>query len=70
MPTRKPTASKAKSRVVSKPARAGKRIDLPAGLQEQISRKAYELWEQRGRQECSALRNWLDAEEIVMKENP
>jgi hypothetical protein len=41
---------------------------LPDGLRERISRKAYELWEQRGRQEGNALRDWLDAEEIIMKE--
>jgi hypothetical protein len=35
---------------------------------ERISRKAYELWEQRGCQEGGALRDWLDAEEIIMEE--
>ncbi len=48
--------------------RAVKPIQLPDGMWERISRKAYELWEERGRQEGSALRNWLDAEEIVIKE--
>lgn len=46
----------------------GKPIELPDGLWERISQKAYELWEERGRQEGSALRDWLDAEEIVMEE--
>jgi hypothetical protein len=41
---------------------------LPDGIWDRISRKAYELWEQRGRQEGSALRDWLDAEEIIMEE--
>lgn len=43
-------------------------IELSDGLWDRISSKAYELWEQRGRQEGHALRDWLDAEEIVMEE--
>lgn len=43
-------------------------IELPEGMGERISRKAYELWEQRGRKEGNALRDWLDAEEAVMEE--
>ena len=30
-----------------------------------IARKAYEIWEQRGRQEGKALEDWLEAERIV-----
>jgi len=33
---------------------------------ESIARKAYELWEQRGRPEGRDLENWLDAEAAVM----
>ncbi|HJT19293.1 MAG TPA: DUF2934 domain-containing protein [Nitrospira sp.] len=40
--------------------------ECPDGLWERIARKAYELWEQRGRREGQALTDWLDAEEIVM----
>ncbi len=43
-------------------------IELPEGMWERIARKAYELWEQRGRQEGNDLRDWLDAEEAVMEE--
>ncbi|NGZ03815.1 MAG: hypothetical protein CV090_12290 [Nitrospira sp. WS238] len=43
-------------------------IELPDGIWDRISRKAQELWVQRGRQEGNALRDWLDAEEIVMEE--
>jgi hypothetical protein len=52
------------------PAAGGSRqpIELPEGMWERISRKAYELWEQRGRQEGNDLRDWLDAEEAVMEE--
>jgi Protein of unknown function (DUF2934) len=43
-------------------------IEVPEGMWELISRKAYELWEQRGRKEGTSLRDWLDAEEAVMEE--
>jgi hypothetical protein len=35
---------------------------------ERISKKAYELWESRGRREGHDLEDWLDAEAIVMEE--
>lgn len=41
---------------------------LPDGLWERIARKAYELWEARGRREGYALQDWLDAEQLVMDE--
>jgi len=47
---------------------SAKPIELPEGMWERISRKAYELWEQRGRKEGNSLRDWLDAEEAVMEE--
>jgi hypothetical protein len=46
--------------------------NLVSGVQQgqsnEIARKAYQLWEQRGRQDGSALRDWLDAEAIVMEQ--
>lgn len=57
-----------KARSSAAPGRPRKPIELPEGMWERVSRKAYELWEQRGRQEGSALRDWLDAEGIVMEE--
>ncbi len=74
MPTRKTTTRKkttsAKGKVRSAPAtrRPENPIELPEGMWERISRKAYELWEQRGRQDGNALQDWLKAEEIVMEE--
>ena len=68
MRTRKTTTSKAKGRVPSKKGRAEKPIELPDGMWERISQKAYELWERRGRHDGNALRDWLDAEAIVMEE--
>lgn len=68
MRTRKTTTNKTKRRVATATGRAEKPIELPDGMWERISQKAYELWEERGRQEGNALRDWLDAEEIVMEE--
>jgi len=47
---------------------AQKSIELPDGMWEWISKKAYELWEARGRREGRELEDWLDAEAIVMEE--
>ena len=43
-------------------------IELPDGMWNRIAAKAYELWEARGRREGLALRDWLEAEQIVMDE--
>lgn len=43
-------------------------IELPEGMWERISQKAYELWRERGSREGYALQDWLDAEAIVMEE--
>jgi hypothetical protein len=43
-------------------------IELPQGMRDRISRKAYELWQERGHREGQDLENWLDAEAIVMEE--
>lgn len=68
MPTRKITTKKATERVAPPASRRQRPIELQNGLWERISQKAYELWEQRGCQEGNDLRDWLDAEEIVMEE--
>lgn len=54
----------------SKPARiaATRPKSLPDSMQEQIARKAYELWELRGRGHGYAVQDWLDAEELLMDE--
>jgi hypothetical protein len=41
---------------------------LPDGVQERIARKAYELWELRGRRHGYAVLDWLDAEMLVRDE--
>lgn len=50
------------------PGASKKPIELPEGTWERIRAKAEELWEARGRREGDELRDWLDAEEIVMEE--
>lgn len=50
------------------PRGTGMPIELPEGTWERIRTKAHELWEARGRQEGNDLRDWLDAEEMVMEE--
>jgi hypothetical protein len=43
-------------------------IELPDGMWERIARKAYDLWEQRGRRTGHDFEDWLDAETQVMEE--
>ncbi|MBH0187195.1 MAG: DUF2934 domain-containing protein [Nitrospira sp.] len=62
------TSSKGKGRSSSATSLAERPMEFPDGMWERISQKAYELWEERGRQDGNALQNWLDAEEIVMGE--
>jgi hypothetical protein len=45
-----------------------KLVELPDGMWERISKKAYDLWMERGRPEGRDLENWLDAEAAVMDE--
>lgn len=67
----KPNAKK-RSAVKSKPTVAarpvGAPIELPDGMWERISQKAYEFWKERGCREGYALQDWLDAEAAVMEE--
>ena len=43
-------------------------IELPDGMRERISKKALELWQERGYRDGHDLEDWLDAETIVMEE--
>ena len=43
-------------------------IELPEGMWERISQKAFELWRERGCREGHALQDWLDAETAVTEE--
>jgi hypothetical protein len=50
------------------PAEQKRPIELPDGMWDRVARKAYELWEARGRREGSHLEDWFDAEATVMEE--
>jgi hypothetical protein len=56
--------------MAKKPANPGPAspIHLPGDMWERIARKAYELFEQRGRVEGRDLQDWFDAEAMVMRE--
>jgi len=43
-------------------------IELPDSMWERISKKAFELWQDRGYRDGHDLEDWLDAEAIVMEE--
>ena len=63
---KKTRSSKAATRVPSQATKAP--IELSDGMWDRIAKKAYELWDERGRREGSDLQDWLDAETIVMDE--
>jgi hypothetical protein len=68
-PTAKPGArAKAAATPGRPPSAPGNPIELPDGMWERIARKAYELWEQRGRRTGHDFEDWLDAETQVMEE--
>lgn len=43
-------------------------VEVPSGMWERISHRAYDLWRQRGCREGYALEDWLDAEVLVREE--
>jgi len=63
---KKPGAAKGRSFPAT--GRSTQPIELPDGMWDRIAYKAYELWKERGCQEGNDLKDWLDAEEIVMEE--
>lgn len=63
---KKQPAAKAKPKAVGRTT--ANPIELPEGMWERISQKAFELWRERGSREGYALQDWLDAEAIVMEE--
>ena len=65
-PTKKP-AKKMKSSMHSPLAASPQSIELSDGMREQISKKAFELWQERGYRDGCDLEDWLDAEAIVME---
>jgi len=43
-------------------------IELPDGMREQIMKKAYEFWQDRGYRDGHDLKDWFDAETVVMED--
>ena len=43
-------------------------VELPDGMWERTSQKAFELWQERGYRDGHDIEDWLDAETIVMEE--
>ncbi len=65
-PTKSPRASNPSSR--SKVTPKQRPIELTDEIRGRIALKAYELYEQRGRDGSQEMEHWLEAEAIVMKE--
>lgn len=65
-PAKSPRAPNPSSRSKVKPAE--KPIELTDDIRARIALKAYELYEQRGREDGRELDDWLQAERIVMAE--
>ena len=65
-PTKSPRASNPSSRSKVRPKENS--IELTDEVRGRIALKAYELYEQRGRDGSQEMEHWLEAEAIVMKE--
>ena len=44
------------------------KLEFPVDLQEQVRRRAYELYEQRGQEDGHDLEDWLQAESDVARQ--
>ena len=68
-PGKKPSAAKGKSTVKSKETAVKKPRKSPSTkeqqIQEEIAKKAYELYEQGGREEGKDVQHWLEAEKLL-----
>jgi hypothetical protein len=51
----------------SSPSSAARTTESTVDLQEQVRRRAYELYEQRGREDGHELDDWLQAESEVVQ---
>lgn len=49
-------------KTTTKPVSTASAIDATSKLEEQIRRRAYELYEQRGREDGHEINDWLQAE--------
>ena len=68
MTSAKKTHSEKNGSMRSPLAASPQSIELPDGMRERISKKAFELWQARGYRDGHDFEDWLDAEAIVMEE--
>ena len=67
-------ASATKVTVKKKPAKRSplvaspQSIELSDGIRSRITKKAFDLWQERGYRDAHDLEDWLDAEAIVLEE--
>jgi len=54
---------------IKKNSKSSSSSKTDAALTEQIRKKAYELWEKRGRPSGNSMRDWLEAERIIKKKS-
>ena len=66
MKTKKPDAQRVVERSLSPEPESMQKYSYE--VRERIAKKAYELYEQRGRQAGRELEDWLEAEDLVRKE--
>lgn len=65
-PTKSPRAANPSSRSSVRPKQ--KSFELTDDIRARIALKAYELYEQRGRDGSQEMEHWLEAEALVMKD--
>jgi hypothetical protein len=57
---------KAKPRTQTSSRTTSQKVESADGLQEQIRRRAYEIYEQRGREDGQDVEDWLQSESEIM----
>ena len=57
---------KAKPQTQTSSRTTSQKVESPDGLQEQIRRRAYEIYEQRGRENGQDVEDWLQSESEIM----
>ncbi|MFA6079398.1 MAG: DUF2934 domain-containing protein [Candidatus Omnitrophota bacterium] len=54
---------------IKKSSKSSSSSKTSADINEQIRKKAYELWEKRGRPSGNSMKDWLEAERIIKKKS-
>jgi hypothetical protein len=61
---------KAKPQTQTSSRTTSQKVESPDGLQEQIRRRAYEIYEQRGRENGQDVEDWLQSESEIIAVRP